>query len=427
MNDQLTIVVIVILIALSAFFSATETAFTSSSRSKLSVLRDGGSKSAGLVLSLMDKYDKFLSAILIGNNIVNIGASSIGTLLFVRKLGDVGASVSTAVITVVVLIFGEITPKSAAKENPEKFAMFAAPAVAALMWVFTPLIAVFSAWTKLVSRLFGGGSDRRVTDEELIAIVDEVCEEGGIDENKSELIRSSIEFSDSDVNDIMTPRVDIAGVPDDVSLKELIATFRDTGYSRLPVYHDTIDNIIGIMHQKDLYDIARGESFDICKYVKKPVFVPESIKIDRLLKTMQKEKEHMAIVLDEHGGTLGLVTMENIIEELVGDIWDEHDKVVEDIKELPDGGYRILGSAALDDVLEVLSMGEQDTECTTMSGWLADELGVIPKKGDSFEKDGYRFTVSEADGKKADEVIVTRIAPAPEAGEAPAAEDSPEK
>lgn len=413
--DYLTsIVIMAVLVLFSAYFSATETAFSSLNRARLKAEADRGDKRSAEVLKLVSDFDKLLSTLLIGNNIVNIAASSIGTVTFIRLLNDSdkGASVSTVVVTVVVLIFGEITPKSVAKEAPESFARFSAPLLRVFMWVLMPLSWVFGLWKKLVAKLFRVKGDRSMTQEELSVIVDEAGEGGGIDSDEVELLRSALEFTEQEAGDVLTPRVDLEAVQLDADEETVAAAFRSSRFSRLPVYDGSIDNIVGVVHQKDFYDhgIADG---GLAAIMSQPVYVPPSIKISALLKTLQRAKAHMAVVTDEYGGTLGIVTMEDILEELVGDIWDEHEEVVEELRQTGEDSYRVSGSAELDEVFERFDIA-CESESVTLSGWVMEQLGRIPKPGDSFSFDGLSFTVLSVDSRRVAEVEIKKLPPVEE-------------
>ena len=342
-----SILIMVVLVTFSAYFSATETAFSSLNRARLKADAERGDKRAAEVLKLASDFDRLLSTLLIGNNIVNIATSSIGTVMFIQLLNDPdkGASISTIVVTIVVLIFGEITPKSVAKEAPEGFARFSAPLLKLFMWILLPLSWIFGLWKKLISKLFRVKDDRSMTQEELSVIVDEAGEGGGIDSDEVELLRSALEFTEQEAGDILTPRVDLEAVPLDADAETVASAFRSSRFSRLPVYEGSIDNIVGVVHQKDFYDCGIGEG-GLAFIMSQPVYVPPSIRISALLKTLQKAKAHMAVVTDEYGGTLGIVTMEDILEELVGDIWDEHDEVVEELHQTGEDSYRVSGARA---------------------------------------------------------------------------------
>ena len=402
-----SVIAIVVLVIMSAYFSATETAFTSLNRIRVKNMAGEGNKKAKLVMKLSDEYDKLLSAILIGNNIVNIAMTAIATVLFVGSYGAyVGATAATVVITIVVLIFGEITPKNVAKEKPEKFAMFSARIIHFFMILLTPLIVIFSGWKKLISKLFKLDYDNVITEEELITIVEEAETEGGIGEEQSELIQNAIEFNDLDAWDVLTPRVDLVAIDVSTPEKEIAELFRKTGFSRLPVYEDEIDNILGVLNQKDFHNEIYGTKKKVSEYIKQVVFVAGTIKISVLLKKMQQVKTHIAVVVDEYGGTEGIVTMEDIIEELVGEIYDEHDiQASQDIIQLRDGSYRVLGSANIDKVLDFFDEEDDDIDATTVNGFIVSELDNLPRAGDMFtyETAGkiFHVRVTKADEKKA--------------------------
>ncbi|MBE6763436.1 MAG: HlyC/CorC family transporter [Ruminococcaceae bacterium] len=404
------ILVMLVLITMSAYFSATETAFSSLNRIRMKNAAENGDKRAALVLSLAEKFDKLLSTILVGNNIVNIGLSSIATVFFINLLDEIkGPTVATVVITVAVLIFGEISPKSLAKESPEKFARFSAPIMQVLMWVLTPINFLFSLWKKLLSKLIRTDGTPSITEEELLTIVEEAEQDGGIDEQESELIRSAIEFNDLQAVDIFTPRVDVEAVEIDDDKQTVADIFTKTGYSRLPVYEDTIDNIVGIIHLKDFYAKVFASDAPLADIVKPTVFITRSMKIYDLLRLLQREKAHMAVIADEYGGTIGIVTMEDILEELVGEIWDEHDEVIEEMEQLPDGSYRIVCSASIDDLAELFDIKtDPESDITTVSGWVMECLGRIPQEGDTFQAEGLCVTVTKTDARRVVEITVRK-------------------
>lgn len=405
-GDLTTIIALVILVACSAFFSASETAYTSLNLVRMKRMAADGDARAAKVLKLADRYENLLSSILIGNNIVNILASSLATVLFVKMLGNNGVSVSTLVITVIILLFGEVTPKNIAKEHAEDIALKFYPILFLLTKLFTPFNWLLGCWQKLIGKVVKPGEDRGYTEEELITIVEEAENEGGIDAHESELIRSAIEFTDVDVEEILTPRVDIQAISIDATEDEIANEFVDGGYSRLPVYQETVDNIVGIIHEKDFY-ANRGVK-SVRELMSTPTFVIQTTKVSDLLKMLQKSKAHMAVVVDEYDGVLGIVTMEDILEELVGEIWDEHDEVIEDYRQLPDGSYMVHGSANLDDMLELFDI-HTEYDPVTVNGWVQEELGRFPKAGDSFECDGLYVTVEKAEKRRATDVRVALI------------------
>ena len=409
MSNTTSIIFMAIMVVFSAYFSATETAFSSLNKTRLKVLAEKGNKKAILALELSDKYDKMITSILIGNNIVNIAMTSVCTLLFVHLLADAGATVSTIVSTVVVLVFGEITPKSLAKEMPEKFAMFSAPFLRTLMILLTPFAFLFSALKNLMSKVIRNTEDRRMTQEELLMLVDEVQQEGGLDEDEHELLRSAIEFNDRDAEDILTHRVDLEAVCVRDNAREISRVFDDSRFSRLLVYDEDIDDIVGVIHQSDFYNdvVMRGK--DLREIMTPPVFVPKSLKISDLLKLLQKKKSHIAIVNDGYGGTLGIVTMEDILEELVGEIWDEHDEVVEDIRSEGSGVWTVSGSADLYRLLDKMDIDEDHVESASVTGWVMEQLEKVPGAGDSFTMCGWKVTVTATDERRVQEIRVEQL------------------
>ncbi len=401
------IIAILICLLFSAFFSATETAFTSYSHMRIKALAEDGNEKAKRLIKYNDKFDNILSTLLIGNNIVNILASTLATIVFIKWVGGAnGPTVSTIVMTVIVLIFGEITPKTLAKERAESFAMNIVPILRIFMVIFTPLNWLFGLWQKLMTKIFKKKEEEDITEKELITMIEEAEEDGKIDEEESELIRSAIEFDDIEAIEIFTPRVDVVGIPLEATEKEITKVFNETGYSRLPVYKGTIDNIVGVLHQKDFYSKVFGTGRSFKTIIKQPVFVMPSIKVSDLLKLFQKSKSHIAIISDEFGGTEGIVTMEDILEELVGEIWDEHDDVVEEISEICEGELKVLGTASIDDVLEKfdLKINEEESDSSMVGGWVIEELGKIPNEGDKFVYQNVEVTVLKTEYRRIVEV-----------------------
>ena len=400
------ILAMVICVILSGYFSATETAFSSVNRTRLKAMAEKGDKKAELALKLAEDYDKLISTILIGNNVVNIALASIGTLFFVDLMGDRGATVSTAVITVVVLIFGEITPKSIAKDYPEKFAMFSAPFINMLIVLLTPLNFLFGLWKKLVGMIFKGEQDAGMSQEELLLLVDEVQQDGAIDESEGELLRNAIEFGDLEARDILTHRVDLEAVPTDATKEEVAALFTESRFSRLLVYEDSIDKIVGVIHQKDFYTGTGIVDAPLKEIMTEPLYIHQTEKVDDLLQLLRTNKSHMAIVIDEYGGTMGIVTMEDILEELVGEIWDEHDEIEEPIQKIDDTTYILDGSVTLDDFCDHFDV-KSDSHSVSLGGWVMDQMECIPDEGDSFEFENLTITVSKTDDHRVEEVTVT--------------------
>ena len=400
MDSGGSLIFLVALVALSAFFSATETAFLSFNKARLKSIAKQGNRRAQLVIDLEEKYDKLLSTILIGNNIVNISLATVATMFFVNLFGpSLGATYATVVITLVVLIFGEISPKSIAKDCPESFALFAAPVMRLFVWVLYPVNALFSWWKNALSRLLKINSNTKRSQAELLMLVDEVEQEGSIDTDEGRLLKNAIEFTDCRADEILTPRVDIEAVPVNASKETIAAKFAETKYSRLPVYEGTIDNIVGVIHQKDFYTGSGITGKRVKDIITIPIFVHKTVKISELLRHLQAAKSHVAVVLDEYGGTFGIVTLEDILEELVGDIWDEHDEVVDDFKKLADNLYSVDASIYLEDFCEFFKV-KTDSEVVTVSGWVMEVLGTIPSCGDSFTFENLEITVTELDNRR---------------------------
>ena len=403
MAAQLAIMLFCII--MSAYFSATETAFSTFNRAKLKTLAERGNKKASKVLKIAENYDKLISTVLIGNNIVNIALASLGTLVFVNLIGDAGATVSTVVITVLVLIFGEISPKSIAKDCPEKFAMFAAPLIGFLMKVFTPLNFIFSQWKKLLAKMFRIQSDSKMSQEELLTIVEEASQDGGIDSGEGDLLRNAIEFTELRAEDILTHRVDLEGVSVEATKEEIAAAFTETKYSRLLVYKENMDSIVGVIHQKDLYSGTGLTKKPLKDIIAPAIYIHQFEKISDILKTLQREKSHVAVVVDEYGGTLGIVTMEDILEELVGDIWDEHDEVEEDFRQLSENTYRVDCNVTMDDFCAFFDI-RAEYESVSLSGWIMEQLERVPEKGDRLQIENLDITVNEIGSHRAESVIV---------------------
>ena len=403
------IICLVLLILFSAFFSASETAFTSLNRIRLKTMADDGNKRATLALTLAEKYDRLLSTILIGNNIVNIAAASIGTIIFTKMLGaERGATVSTMVLTVVVLIFGEVTPKSLAKEMPETVATAVSPMLNLLMVLFTPLTWLFSQWKRLLGHFVHSTEEDTITEGELMTMVSEAENDGELTDRESELIRSAIEFDDVEVEEILTPRVDVVAVEDNTSLDEVAQTFAESGYSRLPVYHDTIDNIIGVVHEKDFYLARLKKETSLEELVKPTLYTTGSTQISQLLRTLREQHHHLAVVVDEYGGTEGIITLEDILEELVGEIWDEHDEETEDFHKQSDGSWIVLGSASVDDLYEMLGLPEdEDIDSNTVNGLVQEKTCHLPKVGDRFTLGSYDGVVTRTAKRRVTEVRLT--------------------
>ena len=408
------ILILIILVVLSAWCSSTETAFSSANKVRLKSKAEDGNLRAQKTLVLLDQYDKLLSCILIANNIVNLTAASLGTVLFTKLYPAYGPAISTIVLTVVVLIFGEITPKTMAKDQPEKFCMRAMPAMRVVLTVLTPLYLFFGLFNKLAVKIFHPAKDEGITEEELITMVEEAESEGGLEHHESELIRAAIEFNDMEVEEILTPRVDIVAAPDTITMEELAVLFAECGYSRIPVYHTSIDNIIGLVHEKDFFSARYHNHTDVSSLISKVFYTTGSAQISDLLRSLQRSKSHMAVVVDDYGGTMGIVTLEDILEELVGEIWDEHDEVIEEFKKQEDGSYLIACTANLDDLFDRFSIRATDIDSASISGWVLDQLGRLPVEGDRFVYENLDVTVTRLDHRR---ILEIRVALIPEAEE----------
>ena len=399
------IAALVFLVVMSAYFSATETAFSSLNRVRMKSKADGGNQRAALALELEEDYDRLLSTILIGNNIVNITATTVSTVLFTKLLPVYGPTVSTVVLTVIILIFGEISPKSLAKENAEDFAMFSAPILRVFIALLRPVNFLFTQWKRLLTKLLRKKAEDGITEEELITMVDQAEDEGGLDQHESQLIRAAIEFNDLEVEEILTPRVDVVAVEDTDSMDEIARTFAENGYSRLPVYHEDIDDIVGVIHEKDFHAARYHGREDVQGIISPVLYTTGNTKISHLLRILQREKAHMVIVVDEYGGTEGLVTLEDIVEELVGEIWDEHDEGIEEFKKQADGSYLISCSADLTDLFDLFSISDE-CDANTVSGWVMEQVGRVPEAGDHFVADGLDVTVTKVDHRRVLEIKV---------------------
>ena len=344
--DPITIVYIVIialLIVCSAFFSMSETAFTSANQVRLKKMAKDGDKRAEKTLNILEDYDKFLTTILIGNNLVNIGASSLATtaiaLILVGMASSTVSLISTVVMTIIVLLCGEITPKTLAKRNPEKYAMRVCSIVGAIEKLFSPVSWLFTKLTNAIGNRTGSG-DAPMTEDELEVMIDEIEDGGVLEESESRLIKSAIRFDDTQVGEVFVPRVDITATDVSSTPNDLGKLFTATGYSRIPVYDGSIDNIIGVVYSKDFFSaMFNGRQFAIRDIMKPMKYVPETMSIADILSDFQKSKVHMAVVLDSYGGTMGIVTLEDILEALVGDIWDESDVIQQDIVPLSENRY----------------------------------------------------------------------------------------
>ena len=405
----LSSVALVILIALSAFFSASETAYTSINKVRLKNLVNDGNKKAEKALKLSENYEKLLTTILVGNNLVNILASSICTWMFALFFGDWSVIAATLFMLVVLLTFGEITPKTIAKRNPEKVAMLFASPLSFVMALLTPISMLFRA---LSGSINSENADEQptLTEEELSVMIDEIEGEGVLEKSESELIKSAIEFDDKQVSEILTPRVDIVAVERSATMEDLKNVLLSSGFSRIPVYDGTIDRIIGVIYAKDFYsryfEGTTAKMEDLMRPVK---FIPETTTVARTLTEIQKSMVQMIVVVDSYGGTVGIVSLEDILEELVGEIWDESDEVQYSIVRESDGTYAVLGEANIFDMMEEIGL-EFDVdgyEDHTVGGYIQYKLNRIPAKGDRVENDEVKMIVRSVRNRRVKMVQVT--------------------
>lgn len=402
------IILLIILLLCSAFFSSSETAFSSLNKIRLKAYVNNGNKRAEETLEVAENFSKLISTILVGNNIVNITSATLATVYFTSLIGEKGATVSTIVMTVLVILFGEVIPKSLAKMYPEKYAMAIVPIIKVIIGVFTPITFVFNKLSNLIESLYKSEEEEEFHSEELITMVEEAELDGSVDEHEAEIITNAIEFNDLDVGEIFTPRVDVTFVSDDDSMEDVAKKFRETGYSRLPYYEHNVDNIIGMLHEKDFYNIYYTKSKTTLKQILRDVFFTnENIKISALLRQLQKQKLHMAIVVDEYGGTAGIITMEDILEELVGEIYDEHDEIIEYFKKKNENTYIINCDADIEEMFEYLNIKpEEEYDYNTVSGWVIDSMDKIPITGESFDLDNMHVIITKANGKTVQEIKI---------------------
>jgi len=403
--------VLFFLLILSFFFSLTETAFTALNRIRIKNLADKGHKRARLTLALYDDFDRLLSTLLVGTNISNITSAAICTVLFVNAFGDFGATLSAMATTVVVLIFAEVTPKNLAKERPEAIALFCAPIAKFFMVLFTPFNGFFALWKKLLLKVFKTNVGAvAITEGELISIVEEASHSGVIDEDDKALIKNVIEFYDQQTKEVLTPRMDVVAVAKGAPVDDIATLFFESGFSRLPVYDGSIDNIIGILHTRDFLRFALQKNMPLESILSPVVYVPPQMDIGDLFSLLQKEKMHMAIVVDEYGGTEGIVTMEDILEELLGEIYDESDKVVEPFLRIGENRHKVRCTVDTHELFEYFRLTEQP-EIThrypTLNSWVVQMLGKVPEKGDFFVYENLTITVHKTEGRRAVECVVS--------------------
>lgn len=410
MSDINNIIILLVLISLSAFFSASETALVNMNKMRLKHLVKEKVKNADILESLYLDSDKLIGAILIGNNLVNVSASSITTTIATNKFSNAGIGIAVGITTLIILIFGEITPKNLALEKSEKISLAIAPFMRLLVKIFIPILFILNIISSLITKFFGMDSLSKqpfITQDELKTIVDVSNKEGVLKVDETEMIQNIFEFKDLTIEDIMIQRRDIVAIEKDSSYDEIIQVFKDKKLSRIPVYNDTIDEIIGFLYAKDLFfSVSDNEVFDIEKIMREPIFVNEFVKISDFFKKMQQSKIHIAIVLDEYGGVAGIVTMENLIEEIVGDIYDEYDNTYEEIKKLNDNNYIINANSKLEDIQEQIGIQLKSDDYESLGGYIIDKLGKIPKQGQIFEDKNFKFIIISMDKNRIDKVKI---------------------
>lgn len=403
---------ILILIILSAFFSSVETAFSTVNTIRLKHDAQNGSKKAQDALYITENYDKALTTVLIGNNIVNISCSSIATVLCINLFGDMGAAISTGAVTLLVLTFGEIMPKCIAKERADSYCLFTARALRILMTVFTLIVFIFIKMkSAALKRMHKNEKTPSVTEDELKYIIESIEEEGVLEQQERELVQSALDFDEKTVQEVLTPRVDITAIEVNDDVRDIAKLILSERYSRIPVYKDTLDNIIGILHTRDFLEaIVNGETPNIQKLIQPAYFIYKTKKLSKVLTDFKHKKLNIAIVSDEYGGTVGIVTMEDLLEEIVGEIWDEDEEIEHMYKELPDGSYEISGDMDIDEMLELFALDPKtiQSESVSVGGWVLEMLGSIPNEGDSFQFDPLFITVTEVSEQRITKLVIKK-------------------
>lgn len=412
MNPYLAIVLLLIG---SAFFSSSEIAYASANKSRLKKAAESGDKKGKWAHEISEHYDKTLTAVLIGNNLVNIASSSVATVIAMALVGDAGVAVATAVMTILLLIFGEIIPKQLAKQFCDSYALAVSPIMKVVLLITRPFVWLFGKIISVISKSWAWAkTDTSITYEDLVTIIETVEEEGVIDEDCSELLQSAIEFDETEVQEISTHRVEMTALDINDTTEEIIETALNSEYSRIPVFEDTIDNIVGILPVNLLLkELLDTDHPDIMEMLQEPLFVPQTKKLPEVLDLMQRSKIHMAIVTDDHGGTLGIVTMEDILEELVGEIWDETDTIEEEITQVSENEYLADGSMMLNDFLEYFEIEDPELEdyIITVNGWITEILDDYPKVNDSFDYKNYHILIEETDDLVVSSLKVIRTEP----------------
>ncbi|NLK98725.1 hemolysin family protein [Defluviitalea saccharophila] len=401
---------LLILLSLSAFFSASETALMSLSKIRLRHMVEEKVKGADIISRLVEESSKLLGSILVGNNIVNIGASALATSLAISLWGNAGVGIATGVMTLLVLVFGEITPKSLAVQNTEKTALKVAKIIYIITIILSPIVTVLMTVTNLIIKLFGGNPEKQasfITEEELKTMVDVSHEEGVLEGDEKKMIYNVFEFGDSQAKDVMTPRTDMIAVEINSTYDEIIDLFKREQFSRMPVYEDNTDNIIGILYIKDLFFFeGNKEKFDLKQLIRPPFFTYEFKVTSELFAEMRAKRTPMAIVLDEYGGTAGIVTMEDLVEEIVGDIEDEYDENDEEIQVIKEDEYVVDGSTRIDFLNEMIGTNIESEDFDSIGGFVIGILGRLPEPGENVEYDHIKFIVEDIDKNRIEKLRV---------------------
>lgn len=414
MNSNILMgIVIALLILLSAFFSATETAFSFVNKIRVQHAVENGDKKAAKVLYVIDHFDNALTAILICNNIVNLGCSSIATVLCLNIFGDIGSAIATGATTLLVLTFGEVIPKCLAKEHCDAFASKTAGILKFLTIILTPLVFIFMKLRAVALKIAGSSEDApSVTENELKYIVESIEEEGVLEESESEMVRSALDFDETTAEEILTPRVDVVFINIEDSQQKIKEIIIENRYSRIPVYENTIDNIVGILHTRDyLESLADGKAPALKDIIQPPFFVFRTQQLSKILSSFKRTKDHMAIVTDEYGGTLGIVTMEDLLEEIVGDIWDEDEEIEHTYYKIGQDEFLVNGDIEIGDMLALFNMDDDvlESDSVTVGGLILEHAGTIPHKRESIETGGFRFTVMEVENQRIMRVVVKKM------------------
>ncbi|MBC5787781.1 MULTISPECIES: hemolysin family protein [Clostridiaceae] len=404
--------VVLILIVFSAIFSSSETAFSSFNRIRIKSYAAEGNKQAKRVLRLSKDFNRILTAILIGNNIVNIATASIGTVLFTKYFGAAGPGISTIVITILVLIGGEILPKSFAKDHAESTALKSSGFILFITVIFRPFIFLFGKLKDLMAKFTKSNQAPSVTEQELKVIIEEIEDEGVLEDHESKLVRSALDFDETTAEQVLTPRVDLVSAELNTDNETLCSLFLEKGFSRIPIYKKDIDNIIGILYERDFFrEYIKSHDFSILPILQKPLFVPPQTKISDLFKQIQQRQEHMAVVTDQYGGVEGIITVEDMLEELVGDIYDKNETVVQDVQKLSDTAYLINPDMGIDDLFEEIDYHpfQFETESNTVGGWVLEQFQKLPQQGESFTQAGLKVTVQQLNQQRITSLLIEKL------------------